>query len=74
MADRMHFETLAAEADRSAETALSFPMAQGWRDIAQGYRRLAEFMAAAEYGREEVATLAPSRGWVMGRRHRPGPP
>ena len=47
MASIPDYEERAAEAGRFAETAQSAPMAQGWRDIATGYRMLAELVADA---------------------------
>ncbi len=50
------YRARAAEADSRAETARESSMAQGWRDIANGYRRLAQDAAAArsKRGTEEA--------------------
>lgn len=48
MKDRFDCELLAIEADIHAETAARFSVAQSWRDIAQGYRMLADFVAEAQ--------------------------
>jgi hypothetical protein len=48
MPDRLDDELHAVDADRWAETAHSMPMAHGWRDIAAGYRVLADFFADAQ--------------------------
>ncbi len=52
MTDLPDYEARAAEADRLAESAVSCPMAQGWRDIATGYRLLAQFVAASQSSSE----------------------
>ena len=74
MNDPSSFEYLAMEAERHAETANSALVAQGWRDIARGYRLLNEFVArereAAPRSETGAATpeLVEHRGWHMGRR------
>jgi hypothetical protein len=47
MADRFDYELRALEADSQAETAHRVSIAHGWRDIARGYRMLADFIADA---------------------------
>ena len=48
MADRFDYELRALEADSQAETAHRVSIAHGWRDIARGYRMLADFIADAQ--------------------------
>jgi hypothetical protein len=45
MADRLDYELRAIEADNQAETAHRMPIGHSWRDIASGYRLLADFLA-----------------------------
>jgi hypothetical protein len=46
--DRFDCELRALEAENHAESAPQFSIAQNWRDIAQGYRLLADFVAHAQ--------------------------
>ena len=48
MTDRLDYELRAIEADNYAETAHRVSIAHSWRDIARGYRMLADFIAAAQ--------------------------
>jgi hypothetical protein len=48
MSDRLDYELRAIEADNLAETAHRVSIAHSWRDIAQGYRMLADFIADAQ--------------------------
>ena len=72
MAEPLDFEALAWEADRYAETAQNVPMAQGWRDIARGYRMLAKFAVVEQINdmrsdRMRSEGFARYRGWLRGR-------
>ena len=44
----LDYELRALEADSQAETAHRVSIAHGWRDIARGYRMLADFIADAQ--------------------------
>ena len=50
--DRLDYELHAIEADTHAETASRVSIARSWRDIARGYRQLADFLADAQAARQ----------------------
>jgi hypothetical protein len=50
--DRFDYELRAIEADRRAETTLSVAAAHNWRDIASGYRLLADFVTEEQVARQ----------------------
>lgn len=52
MVDRLDYELRAIEADNRAETAHRISIAHSWRDIACGYRMLADFIADAQAARQ----------------------
>ena len=52
MADWLDYELHAIEADTHAETAYRVSIAHSWRDIARGYRQLADFVADAQAVRQ----------------------
>jgi hypothetical protein len=52
MVDRLDYELRAIEADHQAETAQRVSIAHSWRDIAQGYRMLSDFIADAQAARQ----------------------
>ena len=55
MVDRLDYELRAIEADNHAETATRGSSARKWRDIAQGYRLLSDFLASAEADQQRSA-------------------
>jgi len=64
MPDRFDYELRAIEADRHAETTHSVSAAAHWRDIARGYRLLADFVADAQAARlhdDDVRQCPPGR-------------
>lgn len=72
--DRFDYELRAIEADRHAETTHNVSMADGWRDIARGYRLLADFVAheqAVGLDRHESSLKPPRRGRLTFRRKQP---
>ena len=62
MANRLDYELRALEADSQAETAHRVSIAHGWRDIARGYRMLADFIADEQAARQSGDDLADSFG------------
>ena len=56
--DRFDCELHAIEADTHAETAYRVSIAHSWRDIARGYRQLADFVADAQAARQRHDPLS----------------